>query len=78
MVDALPDWESRNLDLVSSRKWIKRGLSLEWFRANQDKMARKRFAKRGGECIEWLMLQRIWVYREKIFDKRGPNTLIKW
>ena len=41
MVDALHGWESRNLDLMSSRKWIKRGLSLEWFRANQIRMARK-------------------------------------
>ena len=70
MLDALHGWESRNLDLMSSRKWIKRGLILEWFRANQIRMTRKRFAGRGGECIEWLMLQRIWPYKEKIFDKK--------
>ena len=43
---------------------------MEWFRANQIRVARTRFAERGGECIEWLMLQRIWVYNEKIFDKK--------
>ena len=70
MVDALHGWESRNLDLMSSRKWIKRGLSLEWFRANQITMARKRFVEGGGECIEWPVLQRIWVCKGKIFDKK--------
>ena len=55
--------------IMSSRKWIKRGLSLEWFRADQIRMARKRFAEGGGECIEWLTQHRIWSYNEKIFDK---------
>ena len=50
MVDSLRG-ESGNL--TSSRKWIKRGLSLEWFRASQIRMARKRFAEGGGECSEW-------------------------
>ena len=70
VVDALRGWESRDLDLTSSRKWIKRGLSLEWFRANEIRMARKRFAERGGDCIEWLMPQRIWWCKETIFDKK--------
>ena len=69
MVDALHGWESRNLDLINFRKWARRGLSLERFRADQIRKARKRFAGRGGECIEWLMLQRVWGYKEKIFDK---------
>ena len=38
-------------------------------------MARKRFAEGGGESVEWLMLQRIWGYEEKIFDeKRTKQT----
>ena len=68
-MDALHGWESRNLDFVNFRKWARRGLSLERFRADQIRKARKRFAERGGECIEWLMLQRVWGYKEKIFDK---------
>ena len=47
MVDALHGWESRNLDLMSSRKWAQRRLSLEWFRANQVRKARQRFVERG-------------------------------
>ena len=70
MVDALHVRESRNLDLMSSRKWIKRGLIMEWFRANQIRMARKRFAERGGECIEWLLVHRIRPYKKKLFDKK--------
>ena len=35
MVDALHGWESGNLDLMNSKKWIDRVLSKEWFRANQ-------------------------------------------
>ena len=42
MVDALRGWESRNLDLMSSRRWAQRGMSLEWFRANQIREARQR------------------------------------
>ena len=34
MVDALHGWESRKLDVMSTRKLVKRGLNLEWFRAN--------------------------------------------
>ena len=70
MVDTLHGWESRNLDLMSSRRWAQKGLSLEWFRANQIRQARKRFADRGGENIEFLVLQRIWSYKDKIFDKK--------
>ena len=41
-------------------------------------MARKRYAEGGGECIEWLMLQRIWGCKENIFDKEERVTkLIK-
>ena len=69
-MDSLHGLESRNLELMNSRKWINRGLSLEWFRANQIKMARKRFAERGGECIEWLMLHRILGLKDEIFDKK--------
>ena len=58
MVDAPHEWESRKFDLMSSRKWIKRGLRLDWFRVNQIRMARKRFAEGGGESMECLMLQR--------------------
>ena len=60
MVDTLHGWESRNLDLMSSRRWAQTGLSLEWFRAYQIRKARKRFADRGEENIEYLVLQRIW------------------
>ena len=70
MVDTLHGWERRNLDLMSSRRWAQTGLSLEWFRANQITKARQRFAKGGGEDIEYLVLQRIWSYKEKIFDKK--------
>ena len=70
MVDTLHGWESRNLDLISSRRWAQTGLSLEWFRANQIRKASRRFADGGGEIIEYLVLQRIWSYKEKIFDKK--------
>ena len=69
-VDALRGWESRNLDLMSSRKWIERGLSLEWFRTNQIRKARKMFAERGGESLEWFVLQKVWGYEGKIFDRK--------
>ena len=68
IVDTLHGWESRNLDLMSSRRWARKGLSLEWFRANQIREARRRFAEGGGENIEQLVLQRIWSYKENIFD----------
>ena len=70
MVDTLHGWESRNLDLMSSRRWAQMGLSLEWFRANQIRKARQRFAEGGRENIEYLVLQRIWSYEVKIFDKK--------
>ena len=73
MVDTLHGWESRNLDLMSSRRWAQTGLSLEWFRANQIRKASQRFADGGGEIIEYLVLQRIWSYKEKIFDKKRNN-----
>ena len=66
MVDALRGWESRNLDLMRSRKWVERGLSLQWFRANQIRKATKMFAERGGQSIEWLVLQRIWVVQGEV------------
>ena len=72
-VGSLHGWESRNLHLMSSRKWIKRGLFLEWFRANQIRMARKRFAEGGGESVEWLMPQRIWGFWEKIFHEKSTK-----
>ena len=34
------------MDIMSTRKWVKRGLNFEWFRANQIRMARKGFQKR--------------------------------
>ena len=46
--DTLHGWESRNLDLMSSRMWAQTELSLEWFRANQIRKARQRFVG-GGE-----------------------------
>ena len=49
MVDTLHGWDSRNLDLMSSRRWAQTGLSSEWFQANQIRKARKRFADGGGE-----------------------------
>ena len=73
MVDALYGWERMNLDLMSSRRWAQRGLSLEWFRANQIRKARQRFVGRGGENIEYLVLKRIWKYKVKIFGKRGTK-----
>ena len=59
------DWESKNLDLMSSRKWIIRGLSFDWFRASQIRTARKKFTEKGGGCIEWLMPQHIWRFTTK-------------
>ena len=41
MVDTLHGWESRFLDLMSMRKWVKRGLSLDWFRTDQITMSVK-------------------------------------
>ena len=41
MVDTLHGWESRNLDLMSSRRWAQTGLSLECFWANQIRKAKK-------------------------------------
>ena len=73
MVDTLHGWESRNYDLMSSRSWAQTGLSLEWFWANQIRKAKKRFADGGGEHIEYLVLQRIWSYKEKIFDNKRNN-----
>ena len=70
MVDALHGWESRNLDLMSSRRWSQTVLSLEWFRADQIRKPRLRFVDGGRENIEQLVLQRIWCYKEKIFDKK--------
>ena len=73
MVDALHVWEGRNLGLVSSRRWSGKNLSLEWFRAIQKGKARRKFVEHGGENVEYLVLQRIWGYKEKIFDKRRNN-----
>ena len=70
MVDTLHGWESRNLDLMISRRWAQTGLSLECFRANQIRKARQRFAEGGGANIEHLALQRIWNYKENVFDKK--------
>ena len=70
MVDVLHGRESRNLDLTSSRRWVQQEMSLEWFRAKQIRKARQRFAEGGGENIEYLVLQRIWSYKDKIFDKK--------
>ena len=75
MVDALHGWESRNLDLMSSRRWGQQEMSLEWFRANQIRRERQRFVEGGRENIEYLVLKRIWSYKEKIFDnKRNKET----
>ena len=60
MVDDLRGWESGNLDLTNSRKW-RRSLRLAWLEANQIRISRKRFSERRGECMEWLMSQRILV-----------------
>ena len=70
MVDTLHGWESRNLDLMISRRWAQTGLRLEWFWVNQIRKARRRFAEGGLENIEYLVLLRIWSYKEKIFDKK--------
>ena len=56
MVDTLHGWDSRNLDLMSSRRWAQTGLSLEWFPANQIRKARNRFADGGGENIEYRVI----------------------
>ena len=67
MVDTLHGWESRNLDLMSSRRWGQKSLSVEWFRANQIRNARRRFVEGGGENIEYLLLKLMWVNKKKIF-----------
>ena len=75
MVDVLHGWESRNLDLTSSRRWVQQEMSLEWYRANQIRRARQRFVEEGGGNIEYLVLKRIWSYKEKILDtKRTKET----
>ena len=51
MVDMLHGWESRNLDLMSSRR-AQTGMNLEWFRTNQIRRARQRFIEGGGENVE--------------------------
>ena len=48
MVDALHGWESRNLDLMSSRKWIKKRpelgmVSCESRQNGKNKICRKRW-----------------------------------
>ena len=52
MVDMSHGWESRNLDLMSSRRWAQTGMNLEWFRANQIKTARQRFIEGSAEDLE--------------------------
>ena len=71
MVDTLHGWESRNLDLMSARRWAQTGLSLEWYWANQVRKARQRFVEGRGENIQYF---RIWNYKEKIFDKKKNKT----
>ena len=58
MVDTWHGWESRNLDLMSSRRWaqLERGLSLEWFWANQVRKARQRFVEGRGENIQYFRI----------------------
>ena len=66
---------------MNSRRWAQRGMSLEWFRANQIRKTRQRFVKRGGENIEYLVLKRIWSYKEKIFDKKrdkGTDRMMEY
>ena len=63
MVDTLHGWESRNLDLMSSGRWTQNG-------ADQIRKARGRFAEGGVENLQYLVLQRIWSYKVKIFDKK--------
>ena len=77
VVDTLHCWESRNSDLMSSRRWAQTGLSLVWFRANQIRKARQRLAEGGGENIAYLVLQRIWNYFQKTFDKKRNNMTDK-
>ena len=69
MVDMLHGWESRNLDLMSSRR-AQRGMNLEWFRTNQIRRARQRLIEGGGENVESLVRQRIWNYKEKFLTRR--------
>ena len=65
-MDILHGWESTDsLEIMSSRR---KGLSLEWFLANQIRIVRILLTE--AENIEYLVLQRIWSYKEKIFDKR--------
>ena len=68
MIDALHGWESRNLDLMSSRSWVQMGMSLEWFRTNQIREARQRFVEGRGRNIAPLLLQRIWRQEEEQGD----------
>ena len=77
MQNTLHSWESRNLDLMSSRRWAQTGLILGWFWANQIWKARKSFADGRGDIIEHLVLQRIWSFKEKIFDNKRNTCLAK-
>ena len=47
MVDALHGRKSRNLDLMSSRRWAQMGKSMEWFRDKKIRKARQRFVQGG-------------------------------
>ena len=73
MVDALHGWESRNLDLLSSRRWRQAGLSLEWLRANQIRKARQRRVEREGENIKSWCCREFGVTRRRSSIKRGTN-----
>ena len=46
------------------------GLRLELFRAHQIRKTGQRVIEGGRENIEYLVLQRVWNYKEKIFDRK--------
>ena len=59
LIDTFPGWESQNLEILGARNWKSKGISSKLFRTSQIRMARKRFAKDGGEGIQYLLVLRI-------------------
>ena len=70
MVDTLDGWESKNLEIMGTRNCAQRQVNLELFRANQIRMARKRFAENGGESVEYVVLHHIWRYMGKVLKQK--------
>ena len=62
VVDTVHEQESWNLDIIKARNQRNKGVSLDLFRAHQIRIARERFAKHGGQDVEYLLSQRIWRF----------------